>query len=98
MSSRNQLLEKQNRLAAPLIYQCLQEVQEKINTADIDELQKYVAKTINSNPFLKLEYFEIVDSTSLSPIHKITSEKKANACIAVFAGKVRLIDNVEIIL
>ena len=42
---------------------------------------------------MKLEYFEIVDKQTLFPIKKLTDNKNCIACIALFLGKVRLIDN-----
>lgn len=98
MSSRNQLLSKEHRQAAPLIYQCLQRVQSMIHTESISSIEKFINDTFETHPLLELEYFQIVDSKSLQQIAEIESEKVLNACIAVHAEKVRLIDNVEIIL
>jgi pantoate--beta-alanine ligase len=53
-----------------------------------------VVETINHNPYLKVEYFEIASEPDLEEVTDWTSGKKIIACIAVFAGNVRLIDNV----
>lgn len=98
MSSRNQLLNKDQRKAAPLIYNTLRQAKSLIHSQSIPEIENYVEKTINNNPFLKLEYFQYVESDSLHQIRQFTPEVPVNACIAVFAGKLRLIDNIEIIL
>ncbi|RMD70543.1 MAG: hypothetical protein D6818_08965, partial [Bacteroidetes bacterium] len=45
-------------------------------------------------PPLKPEYFEIVDGTTLQPIRTIHDADTAVACTAVWAGDVRLIDNI----
>ena len=97
MSSRNTLLTPDQRRAAPEIYQTLCKVCEMTNQNDIDAIHTYVEKSINSNPFLQLEYFQIVDTFTLNPLSKLTPEIPATACIAVFAGSVRLIDNIELI-
>ena len=50
-------------------------------------------ETINKNPFLHVEYVEIVDETSLQPVNNREEENTKVACVAAFCGKVRLIDN-----
>jgi pantoate--beta-alanine ligase len=40
-----------------------------------------------------VEYFQIVDYNTLQPLNKIEGNK-AIGCVAVWAGKVRLIDNI----
>ena len=47
----------------------------------------------------EVEYFEIVDEKDLVPVRSTADFKKGTryfGCIAVKAGKIRLIDNVEI--
>jgi pantoate--beta-alanine ligase len=46
---------------------------------------------MNTEPGVKLEYFEIADRDTLEPV---TEKKNAVACIAAYVGEVRLIDNV----
>ena len=51
------------------------------------------------NHGLKLEYFEIVDDTELIPVLKkeeMRTDRQYFGCIAVKAGNIRLIDNIEI--
>jgi pantoate--beta-alanine ligase len=97
MSSRNALLAPEYRKAAPLIYQTLIEAKDMIFHSNVLKITTFVEKTINSNPFLKLEYFQIVDTYTLTPVEELRPENPATACIAVYAGKVRLIDNIEFI-
>jgi pantoate--beta-alanine ligase len=97
MSSRNQLLSGEQRKAAPLIQKTLQEARERVGTMKIVDIEKFVEKTINSNPELKLEYFQFVDSSTLLAVKDFQAGIPVTACIAVFAGKIRLIDNVDII-
>ena len=50
---------------------------------------------------LEVEYFEIVDDISLVPVRQKSEfdhGKRYFGCIAVKAGKIRLIDNIEISL
>lgn len=96
MSSRNQLLTPEHRRAAPLIYQTIKTAKEMSSTAEIPMIKKYVDSVINNHPLLKLEYFQIVDSFSLESLKTLHNKTNATACIAVFAGKIRLIDNVDL--
>jgi len=98
MSSRNQLLSPQHRQAAPVIYKTLRSAAEMIHNKDIAYICKYVTETINAESLLQVEYFEVVDSLTLEKIDVLTTDQKATGCIAVFAGKVRLIDNIDFIL
>ena len=97
MSSRNLLLTLEHRAAAPIIYQTISKTKDLINKTSVREIEDFVIKSIDSSPILKVEYFEIVDSATLLKVNTINPEKPVTACIAVFAGKIRLIDNIEII-
>jgi pantoate--beta-alanine ligase len=97
MSSRNKLLVLNERLAAPLINSTLNKAKNMINFAGLSEIFSFVEQVINQNPYLKLEYFEAVNSNTLLPVAEITGNEPVTACIAVFAGKIRLIDNIEFI-
>jgi len=95
MSSRNMLLTKDHRQNAPLIAKTLFEATEKSKTQSVQETKDWVVRTINDNPFLQVEYFEIVDETSLKAISNWDNTSNKRGCIAVFAGNVRLIDNIR---
>ena len=97
MSSRNLLLGENERKAAPLIFKTLTKAKEKSKTANMVEVSRWVEQSINENSFLKLEYFEMVNTFSLLPVTNISGKEPITACIAVFAGKVRLIDNIDFI-
>ncbi len=96
LSSRNALLEPQKRISAPLIYQILKDIKKKAGSLNISELKKEVKDAISDSKELELEYFEIVDDNNLQPITEICSKTPATACIAVYAGKIRLIDNIQL--
>jgi len=101
MSSRNQLLETNIRKDAPVIFMTLSKVSGMIKKMEIAEIKEYVKSNINKNPGFSVEYFEIVDNDSLVPVKKngdFEKGKKYFGCIAVKAGKIRLIDNIEISL
>lgn len=94
MSSRNALLPKNERRAAATIYKVLRMVKMQAGFIAIEELKALVAEEIGREKLLKLEYFEIADLKSLVPLKGWTASKEVIACIAVYAGNVRLIDNV----
>ncbi|MGE4287676.1 MAG: pantoate--beta-alanine ligase [Salinivirgaceae bacterium] len=96
MSSRNQLLTLEHRKIAPLIYKTLQKARTLAYEKSVSQLQAWVEETINDSGLLRVEYFEIVDEQTLLPISSFTTGKNNVGCIAVWAGKVRLIDNVTI--
>lgn len=93
-SSRNTLLDEEHRKNAPHIYATLKKAREMASSMGVAELKKWIADEINRNPYLETEYVEIVDDTTL----KITEDWKEPgtkvACVAVYAGKIRLIDNI----
>ncbi|MCX6236166.1 MAG: pantoate--beta-alanine ligase [Bacteroidia bacterium] len=94
MSSRNKLLLPEYRKCAPLIYQTLKEAKEFAMKKKVAEVKKYVVSQINATQLLNVEYFEIVDDTTLIPIKNWNETGTKVGCIAVFAGKIRLIDNI----
>lgn len=98
MSSRNRLLDPEIRHRAPIIYKTIFITTQMMKNHDIPEIKKFVAENINSVGGFKTEYFEIVDDTELVPVHtkeEMKSGKRYFGCIAVRAGKIRLIDNIE---
>ena len=99
MSSRNKLLDHEIRINAGIIYKTITAASEMIKKHDIPEIKAFVEKTINNVPGFNVEYFDIVDDTELVPLKSKNEMKKSSryfGCIAVRAGKIRLIDNTEI--
>jgi pantoate--beta-alanine ligase len=93
MSSRNVFLSSEQRKNASLISRTLQKALEKTDM-EIEELKKWVTETINSDPFMEVEYFEIVAGNDLQPLSRWYPGQQAAGCIAVRIGEIRLIDNV----
>ena len=94
MSSRNELLTSVERENASTISKTLFEARELKTGKTVSELEKWVAENINKNPFLKVEYAEIVDDTELQPVKNWDESSVKILCVAVFCGKIRLIDNI----
>jgi pantoate--beta-alanine ligase len=96
MSSRNERLSPQQFSEAALIFKTISEVKEKFETHSIPQLNKMVSERFIANKFLRLEYFEIASSKSLKTARRKHKKNKYRAFIAVFAGEVRLIDNIAL--
>ncbi len=94
MSSRNLLLETAVRESAPLIYRTLSEARNKVKELSVKELIHWVVTNINNDTHLTVEYFTLVDCLTLQPILNWPDSESIIGCIAVRAGKIRLIDNV----
>lgn len=95
MSSRNTLLNSEQRKNAVLISKTLFESRTLIPNFDIKSLIEWVVKTINLNPELEVEYFEIVNDKNLMPVESWNDPAGKIGCIAVKVGKIRLIDNIR---
>jgi pantoate--beta-alanine ligase len=94
LSSRNALLSKEHRSIAPIIYRTLQEAVVEAGTYSPAEVIRRVIEKINSSALLRVEYFEIVDELTLQSVTSWTHPGRKVGCIAVYAGQVRLIDNI----
>lgn len=96
MSSRNTRLTKEHREAAPFIYKTLKKARKKFSTESATNVTKWVEKQFKNHLLLELEYFTIADEKTLKTIKNKESDKKYRAFIAVFAGEIRLIDNIRL--
>jgi pantoate--beta-alanine ligase len=94
MSSRNLRLSSEERQHAALICKTLQKAQKTGSSVSPGRLKKAVIDTINKDPYLQVEYFEIVDDKTLQPVKSWDKPGIKIGCIAVLAGKTRLIDNI----
>ena len=96
LSSRNTLLNAQQRKSAPLISQTLFEAQKRTGTMSVDELKKWAVENINTDKELDVEYFDIVDSLTLQSVSSWDTPGQKFACVAVKVGEIRLIDNIQL--
>lgn len=94
MSSRNINLSPEERKDAVLISQTLFKVKSLSKQYSIDEVKRWAEKEISANKRMHLEYFEIVDPETLLSIGDWKGTGQNQALMAVFLGKVRLIDNI----
>lgn len=95
-SSRNERLTPEMRKAAPFIYQTLLKARTMAQDSDSGRIIEYVKNQFIAHPLLKLEYFSIAGANDLQPI-KGELHPESYGFIAVFAGEIRLIDNIRLI-
>ena len=91
MSSRNVLLLPAHREKAGIIYHTLQYARDHFGQMPTEVLENDCLDRLKLDGF-KPEYFSIVDGRTLLPIDDGAAGQVV-ACCAVFAGSVRLIDN-----
>ena len=93
LSSRNERLSKIEKQTALVISQTLfaslEWAKEGLSVAQV---QQRVTETINAVEGLEVEYYDIVDQTTLQPTNSFTN---AIGCVTVYCGPVRLIDNIK---
>ena len=93
LSSRNTYLDQEERKAAQVLFQSLEEARKMVMNGEQDSARiiSRMKERISQEPRAKIDYVEIVGMETLNPATKIGNE--ALAALAVFIGKVRLIDN-----
>lgn len=95
-SSRNTLLDKEHRAAAPHIYEVLSAAVGKVGEMSPAELSEWVTREVERNPLLKVIYFQAVDALSMQQVQSWDGSERVQGCIAVQAGAIRLIDNIKL--
>tara|TARA_Y100001970_G_C14113985_1_gene792500 strand:- start:341 stop:1174 length:834 start_codon:yes stop_codon:yes gene_type:complete len=95
MSSRNEYLNKQDRLDAKIIFETLQKGIVLIDSGEdnISNIYDILIENILSEPKLSIDYIKIVNHKTLIEFSDTINDKFI-ICIAVYFGKTRLIDNI----
>ncbi len=94
MSSRNTLLSAEERERALTISRTLFASLEFAKSNTLASTKAYVENVINETAGFELEYYQIVDGNTLQEIAEWDDSDYVVGCIALFCGKVRLIDNI----
>lgn len=95
MSSRNTLLTADERQRALTISRTLFASLDYAAGNSLAATKAFVEEKINSTPGLELEYYQIVDGNTLQEINEWSDSDYIVGCIALFCGKIRLIDNIK---
>jgi len=96
LSSRNQRLNDEQRKKATVYYQALKEAELNLKQGkSVSDTKLLINGLFGHDPEVSLEYFEIVDESSLKPLndHSQINGMAVALCIAGYLGSVRLIDN-----
>tara|TARA_R110000737_G_scaffold212552_1_gene229922 strand:+ start:45 stop:902 length:858 start_codon:yes stop_codon:yes gene_type:complete len=96
MSSRNERLSKKIRQKAAFIYKTLQTAKNKFGMENALNVKDWVINEFQKNDEFELEYFDITDVETLTPINNKINNVKYRAFIAVYVEDVRLIDNIAL--
>jgi len=97
MSSRNERLTEEEKNVASQISRALSFVAKNKKTHTIAELKHFFKTEMDKYSLLELEYFEIADEATLTPLNSWSSSATQIAFTAVNLSGVRLIDNMTII-
>lgn len=95
MSSRNTLLSADERERALAISRTLFDSLAFAKENTLAATKAFVESAIASVPGLELEYYQIVDGNTLQEVGEWTDCEYIVGCIALFCGKIRLIDNIK---
>jgi pantoate--beta-alanine ligase len=96
MSSRNERLGVAQRQEAAFIYKTLKAAKNKFGTKSANFVMDWVKRQFKTQPNLELEYIKIADVDQLKPVKRKNRKVKYRAFVAVYAGDVRLIDNIAL--
>ncbi|MDP2237701.1 MAG: pantoate--beta-alanine ligase [Bacteroidales bacterium] len=96
MSSRNVRLTAHERQLAPKIFQTLQKAKKLRNVLSPEELRRWTREELDAVEDFNIDYVEIAEDQQLQPFQHWNDASGAILFVALFLGKVRLIDNVRI--
>ncbi|WP_073240920.1 pantoate--beta-alanine ligase [Maribacter aquivivus] len=96
MSSRNERLSEKIRLKAAFIYDTLKTAKIKFGMENALNVKDWVINEFEKTDEFQLEYFDITDIETLTPIQNKINNIKYRAFIAVYVEDVRLIDNIAL--
>lgn len=93
-SSRNTYLNTEERKAALILNKSLKKAKETIESGETNStvIKDVISNIIKTEPLARPDYIEIVSTETIKPTEEI--KKDTLIAIAVYIGKIRLIDNI----
>jgi pantoate--beta-alanine ligase len=93
LSSRNVYLNPEERKAATVLCRALESAKKEMaaGVRDVLQLQAVLRRKLESERLATVDYAEIVDAESFEPLVRVS--RACYVLLAVFIGKIRLIDN-----
>jgi pantoate--beta-alanine ligase len=95
MSSRNMLLQPEERITALQLSQSLFQARKMKEGHAPAAVRQWVVEHLGAVPGISLEYFEIVSSRDLLPVENWNGGDQVIGCLAARVGRIRLIDNIN---
>ena len=98
LSSRNTYLSSEERLQALALPRALSAGRDMIMKGETDpqKVRLHIKQMLESSPGIRVDYVEVVDGDDLSDLSVIKG--KVLLAAAVYVGKTRLIDNIDLML
>jgi pantoate--beta-alanine ligase len=94
ISSRNQKLTREERLAAPILYRGLQIAADAVAAGVLDAEKVAVVFTDAVKRSASVDYVKVVDARTLMPVREITGNSRV--LVSASFGNVRLVDNIGV--
>ena len=94
-SSRNELLSAEERKKAALISQVLSKSVNFAKDMSVEEVKNWVIDQFKVDDVFKMDYYDIVDGNTLQSVSSWEDSDYIVGCIAIYCGKIRLIDNIH---
>ena len=94
-SSRNTLLTNEQRKKAALIAEVLTKSTTFAQNNSVAATISWVEDQFKGDTEFTMDYYEIVDGNTLQPITDWNESDFVVGCIAIYCGKIRLIDNIK---
>lgn len=96
MSSRNRYLSVDERRQAPVLRAALLGARKawKQGQTSAAKLRRLIVGRIGKAPLSRIDYVEVADANTLQPVR--TANSQTVIALAVFFGKTRLIDNIQL--
>ena len=94
-SSRNELLSAEERKKAALISEVLSKSVNFAKDMSVEEVKNWVIDQFKVDEVFKMDYYDIVDGNTLQSVSSWEDSDYIVGCIAIYCGKIRLIDNIH---
>lgn len=94
-SSRNTLLTEAQRVKAAKISRVLKESVTFVGEKSVKETITWVERQFEDDAEFRMDYYSIVDGETLQDISDWNESDFIVGCIAIYLGKIRLIDNIK---
>ena len=94
-SSRNELLSAEERKKAALISEVLSKSVNFAKDMSVEEVKNWVIDQFKVDEVFKMDYYDIVDGNTLQSVSSWEESDYIVGCIAIYCGKIRLIDNIH---